>query len=133
MKSRILQVLVLMIFCNASIAQELISNNGVQNEVRAALSSFDLPQKIDALTTLVAVDTLPVRGIRYIYKLDAEGGNAAENEQGFRAIKANLIQQLCNNPQLIWYKQNFVDMEYLYLDRNESEWFRTRINANDCL
>ena len=48
MKSRILQVLVLMIFCNASIAQELISNNGVQNEVRAALSSFDLPQKIDA-------------------------------------------------------------------------------------
>lgn len=132
MKSRILQVLVLMIFCNASFAQELISNNGVQNEVRAALSSFDLPQKIDALTTLIAVDTLPVRGIQYIYKLDAEGGNVAENEQAFRAMKANLIQQLCNNPQLIWYKQNFVDMEYLYLDRNESEWFRTRINSNDC-
>ena len=132
MKSRILQLLFLMIFYKASFAQELISNDNVQNEIRAALSSFDLPQKIDALTTLVAVDALPVRGIQYIYKLDAEGGNPAENEQGFRAIKANLIQQLCNNPQLIWYKQNIVDMEYVYLDRNESEWFRTRINSNDC-
>lgn len=96
------------------------------------MSSFKLPQQVDEITQVIAVDTLPVRGIQYTYQVDAEGGNASENEQAFLAIKGVAVQNLCSESQMIWYKQNFVDMEYIYLDRNGNEWYRFRINSNDC-
>ena len=132
MKSKILQFFLMTVFYNTSAAQELLSNESVQDQISVILPTFDLPQQVDALTTLVAVDLLAVRGISYTYQLDAEGGNAEENEQGFRAIKATVVQALCNNLQMIWYKQNFVDMEYIYLDKSGNVWYRTRINSNDC-
>lgn len=132
MPIKIISLSLILLLSKASYAQELLSNDGVQEQIRAAMSSFKLPQQVDEITQVIAVDTLPVRGIQYTYQVDAEGGNASENEQAFLAIKGVAVQNLCSESQMIWYKQNFVDMEYIYLDRNGNEWYRFRINSNDC-
>ena len=132
MPIKIITLLLILLVSKATFAQELLSNDSVQEQIKAVVSSFELPQQLDALTKMIAVDTLPVRGIQYTYQLDAEGGNASENEQAFRTLKATVVQNLCNNSQMIWFKQNFVDMEYIYLDKNGNEWYRFRINSNDC-
>ena len=55
----------------------------------------------------------------YICKLNLHQDVLIDFHPVFNCIKSTALEALCNNPVIIWYKNNEVEMAYDYLDKDE--------------
>lgn len=115
--------------------KELLSNQQVQNQIESMINATDLPMQIDEMTSLVNMKTMETRGLQYLYQL----GVSKSDLGGERGVKMTIdmvrkqgISTFCNNPAMLWYKTNFVELMYTYYDRNEDKLADFRITPNDC-
>ena len=128
---------ILMFFCLSqnAFSQALLSNNEVRSEIMKYINVQEVPVQMDKLTTLQSVEVFGVRGIQYNYKLGLTISDLG-GEIGLKTIKKNLFSQnlnsYCENPALIWYKKNVVEMVWKYFDKNNSDLLTIRVDSNDC-
>ena len=128
---------ILMFFCLSqnAFSQALLSNNEVRSEIMKYINVQEVPVQMDKLTTLQSVEVFGVRGIQYNYKLGLTISDLG-GEIGLKTIKKNLFSQnlnsYCENPALIWYKENVVEMVWKYFDKNNSDLLTIRVDSNDC-
>ena len=87
------------------------------------------------MTTLQSVEEFGIRGIQYNYQLNLTVSDLG-GEVGLKNVNKTLTSQnlnvYCDNPTLLWYKDNVVEMVWKYRDKNNLDLFKIRINANDC-
>lgn len=131
-------ILVILIYLSAlhtTFAQALLSNDAVSQAIQQYISAQEVPLKIDQVTTLQSVEEFGIRGIQYNYQLNLTV-NDLGGEVGLKNVNKTLTSQnlnvYCDNPTLLWYKDNVVEMVWKYRDKNNSDLFIIRINANDC-
>jgi hypothetical protein len=127
----------LIFFCLSqnAFSQALLPNNEVRNAVQQYINSQEVPFQIDQVTTLQSVEVFGVRGIQYNYQISLTISDMG-GETGVRNINNNIsssnLTSYCDNPALIWYKENVVEMVWKYIDKNNSDLFTIRIDSNDC-
>ena len=116
-------------------AQALLSNNEVSQAIQQYINAQEVPLKIDQVTTLQSVEEFGIRGIQYNYQLNLTVDDLG-GEVGLKNVNKTLTSQnlnvYCDNPTLLWYKDNVVEMVWKYRDKNNLDLFKIRINANDC-
>jgi hypothetical protein len=131
----ILAILIYLSALHTTFAQALLSNNAVSQAIQQYINSQEVPLKIDQVTTLQSVEEFGVRGIQYNYQLNLTV-NDLGGEVGLKNVNQTLTSQnlnvYCDNPTLLWYKDNVVEMVWKYRDKNNLDLFKIRINANDC-
>ena len=131
----ILAILIYLSALHTTFAQALLSNNAVSQAIQQYINSQEVPLKIDQVTTLQSVEEFGVRGIQYNYQLNLTV-NDLGGEVGLKNVNQTLMSQnlnvYCDNPTLLWYKDNVVEMVWKYRDKNNLDLFKIRINANDC-
>ena len=106
-----------------------LSNAEVRNAIQSYINTQEFPQQIDAVTTLVEIETT-ARGIAYIYQLSMSADQTPVAT--FKAVKTNAITNLCTNAAMTWYKSNDVEMIYYYLDNEEELISLYKISSSDC-
>ena len=131
-------ILVILIYLSAlhtTFAQALLSNDAVSQAIQQYINAQEVPLKIDQVTTLQSVEEFGIRGIQYNYQLNLTV-NDLGGEVGLKNVNKTLTSQnlnvYCDNPTLLWYKDNVVEMVWKYRDKNNLDLFKIRINANDC-
>ncbi|MGB0634854.1 MAG: hypothetical protein ACPGKG_04575 [Paracoccaceae bacterium] len=131
----ILAILIYLSALHTTFAQALLSNDAVSQAIQQYISAQEVPLKIDQVTTLQSVEEFGIRGIQYNYQLNLTV-NDLGGEVGLKNVNKTLTSQnlnvYCDNPTLLWYKDNVVEMVWKYRDKNNSDLFIIRINANDC-
>ena len=116
-----------------SVASHAESNLEIRNTIQADvinLSTF--PQDLgDGVTTLSNITT-STRGIVYIYNLSID----QDELLNLSTISSNLYKQnlnnLCTNNILSWYKNNNVEMSYIYYDQSDNLVTLFKISSIDC-
>jgi len=116
-----------------SVASHAESNLEIRNTIQADvinLSTF--PQDLgDGVTTLSNITT-STRGIVYIYNLSLD----QDELSNLSALSSNLYKQnlnnLCTNNILSWYKNNNVEMSYIYYDQSDNLVTLFKISSIDC-
>jgi len=116
-----------------SVASHAESNLEIRNTIQADvinLSTF--PQDLgDGVTTLSNITT-STRGIVYIYNLSLD----QDELSNLSALSSNLYKQnlnnLCTNNILSWYKNNNVEMSYIYYDQSDNLITLFKISSIDC-
>ena len=73
---------------------------------------------MDELTMMIDTVTTS-RGILYTYQLNLHQDDLIDFRPVFNSIKSTALEALCNNPAMIWYKNNEVEMTYEYLDKDD--------------
>ena len=131
-------ILVILIYLSAlhtTFVQALLSNNAVSQAIQQYINAQEVPFKIDQVTTLQSVEEFGIRGIQYNYQLNLTV-NDLGGEVGLKNVNQTLTSQnlnvYCDNPTLLWYKDNVVEMVWKYRDKNNLDLYKIRINANDC-
>ena len=131
----ILAILIYLSALHTTFAQALLSNNEVSQAIQQYINAQEVPLKIDQVTTLQSVEEFGIRGIQYNYQLNLTV-NDLGGEVGLKNVNKTLTSQnlnvYCENPTLLWYKDNVVEMVWKYRDKNNLDLFKIRINANDC-
>lgn len=131
----ILAILIYLSALHTTFAQALLSNDAVSQAIQQYINAQEVPLKIDQVTTLQSVEEFGIRGIQYNYQLNLTV-NDLGGEVGLKNVNKTLTSQnlnvYCDNPTLLWYKDNIVEMVWKYRDKNNSDLFIIRINANDC-
>ena len=139
---RLKTVFFVIIFSGASgvaYASDLISNEKVSEQIMLMIESAEptLPQDIDAMTTLVAGGAFGVRGFEYKYVLGMTKDQIL-NSTGLdlSALKASVrvgtVKSYCEQELMYWFRDNFVELKWAYVDVNNQELFALRVNPNDC-
>ena len=139
---RLKTVFFVIIFSGASgvaYASDLISNEKVSEQIMLMIESAEptLPQDIDAMTTLVAGGAFGVRGFEYKYVLGTTKDKIL-NSTGLdlSALKASVrvgtVKSYCEQELMYWFRDNFVELKWAYVDVNNQELFALRVNPNDC-
>ena len=120
---------------HTTFAQALLSNDAVSQAIQQYINAQEVPLKIDQVTTLQSVEEFGIRGIQYNYQLNLTVSDLG-GEVGLKNVNKTLTSQnlnvYCDNPTLLWYKDNVVEMVWKYRDKNNLDLFKIRINANDC-
>ena len=120
---------------HTTFAEALLSNNEVSQAIQQYINAQEVPLKIDQVTTLQSVEEFGIRGIQYNYQLNLTVSDLG-GEVGLKNVNKTLTSQnlnvYCDNPTLLWYKDNVVEMVWKYRDKNNLDLFKIRINANDC-
>lgn len=131
----ILAILIYLSALHTTFAQALLSNDAVSQAIQQYINAQEVPLKIDQVTTLQSVEEFGIRGIQYNYQLNLTV-NDLGGEVGLKNVNKTLTSQnlnvYCDNPTLLWYKDNVVEMVWKYRDKNNLDLFKIRINANDC-
>lgn len=131
----ILAILIYLSALHTTFAQALLSNDAVSQAIQQYINAQEVPLKIDQVTTLQSVEEFGIRGIQYNYQLNLTV-NDLGGEVGLKNVNKTLTSQnlnvYCDNPTLLWYKDNIVEMVWKYRDKNNLDLFKIRINANDC-
>jgi len=118
-----------------ALSQDLLSDAEVQSEIQMAINATPLPSQIDQLTTLTSMQIFGVRGLQYNYTLGlnrSDLGGDAQINTALNTIRNSAKDTLCNNPAMIWYKSNFVELRYVYYDKSSEHVFDFRLTPNDC-
>ena len=105
------------------------SDAEVRNEIQAYINTVTFPQKIDDITQINEILTSS-RGIVYLYEINLRRDQFPLSS--IDSIKKNAISTLCNNPALVWYKSNDVNMSYVYFDNKEDMISLFNINSKNC-
>tara|TARA_Y100000385_G_C12692948_1_gene467163 strand:- start:102 stop:530 length:429 start_codon:yes stop_codon:yes gene_type:complete len=128
-------MLFLVMFSSQASAQSLLSNVEVQAEISAAIEASPMPQQLDQVTVLESMKLFGVRGLQYNYKLGLTktdlGGEAALDLM-VQTMKNQTKNVFCNNPAMLWYKTNFVELNYVYRDKDNAPLMEFRLTPNDC-
>ena len=114
-KIKIITITISLIFMTAN-PLFAYSDAEVRNEIQAYINTATLPQKIDDITQVNEILTSS-RGIVYLYEIN---------------MKKIAISTLCTNPALVWYKNNNVNMSYIYFDNKEDIISLFKINSKNC-
>ena len=93
------------------------------------INTVTFPQKIDDITQINEILTSS-RGIVYLYEINLRRDQFPLSS--IDSIKKNAISTLCNNPALVWYKNNDVNMSYVYFDNKEDMISLFNINSKNC-
>ena len=122
-----------LVMSQTAFAQSLLSDSQVKDEIDKFVT--DVPTQIDEITTLESMEFFGVRGLQYNYKLGVPLSDL--NSQGdvtrlMHFVRNNSINGLCTNPVMNWYKSNFVELKYTYVDSTNSQLFELRVTPNDC-
>ena len=105
------------------------SDAEVRNEIQAYINTVKFPQQIDEITQISEILT-STRGIVYLYEINMRRDQFPLSS--IDSIKKNTISTLCNNPALAWYKNNNVNLSYVYLDNKEDMISLFNINSKNC-
>ena len=117
---------------------KLMSNIQVKYQILVAIEGLKgmLPMQVDEFnTTLFKIKPFGVRGVEMFYRKDTTKDEYEEYEA--RAIHELYLKKLqihnyCNNTTLIWYRNEFVEQKWTYLDKNDEHLLSIRGNPNDC-
>tara|TARA_A100001011_G_C13840098_1_gene646545 strand:+ start:386 stop:646 length:261 start_codon:yes stop_codon:yes gene_type:complete len=86
---------------------------------------------MDEITLLIGVQT-STRGIVYNYELKLSQDEIANFPQAFDSIQRGAISSLCEDPALLWYKENGVEMIYTYMDNEKNLLTIFKIHSSNC-
>ena len=113
---------------------KLMSNIQVNYQLALFVESMKplLPQQLDAVTTAIDVKSFGVRGIEYFYKLNMTKEQMLKIPMFKSMAKNDKIKFYCTNQGLYWYREEFVEMKWTYLDKNDEHYLSIRGNPNDC-
>ena len=139
---RVKTVFFVIIFLGASgvaYASDLVSNEKASEQIMIMIASLEptLPQEIDPMTTLVAVGSFGVRGFEYKYVLgmtkDQILNSTGLNLSALKAsVRVGTVKSYCEQELMYWFRDNFVELKWAYVDVNNQELFALRVNPNDC-
>ena len=108
---------------------DLEIRNMIQSQV---IDSSTLPQDLgDGVTKLVDMTT-STRGIVYIYNLSLDQTQLPPLSTFSSNLYKNQLNLLCTNPTLTWYKDNDVEMSYIYYDQSDNLITLFKVSSVDC-
>ena len=128
-------VLFFVMFSSQASAQSLLSDVEVQAEISAAIKASPMPQQLDQVTVLESMQQFGVRGLQYNYKLGltkTDLGGDARLASVVQTLKNQSKNTFCTNPVMLWYKTNFVELNYVYRDKANAPLMEFRLTPNDC-
>ncbi len=122
--------LILLLFY-ATISYSL-SNQEVRNAIKNWIKTQEYPQDMDEITLMIDTN-VTTRGILYSYQLKLSQDNLEDFRNVFQSIKSSALDALCNNPAMLWYKKNKVEMTYEYYDEDDNIITIFKIHSSLCL
>jgi hypothetical protein len=103
--------------------------NAIQTEV---INPSVFPQDLGDGVTVLSNITTSTRGIVYIYNLSLD----QDQLPNLSNLSSNLYKQnlnmLCTNSSMNWYKNNNVEMSYIYYDQSDNLVTLFKISSIDC-
>ena len=103
--------------------------NAIQAEV---INPAVFPQDLGDGVTVLSNITTSTRGIVYIYNLRLD----QDQLPNLSALSSQLYKQnlnmLCTNAAMNWYKNNNVEMSYIYYDQSDNLVTLFKISSIDC-
>ncbi|MFL2801795.1 MAG: hypothetical protein ACJ0DD_03425 [Paracoccaceae bacterium] len=124
-----LSLLILLLFyANFSYS---LSNQEVRNAIQDWIKTQEFPQDMDELTLLIDTNVTS-RGILYSYQLKLKQDDLEDFRQVFKSIKSSALDALCNNPTMLWYKNNKIEMTYEYYDEDDNIITIFKIHGSSC-
>ena len=108
-----------------------LSNQEVRNAIQNWIKTQEFPQYMDELTLIIDTN-VTARGVLYSYQLKLSQDDLEDFRQVFKSIKSSALDALCNNPTLLWYKNNKVEMTYEYYDEDDNLITIFKIHSSSC-
>ena len=108
-----------------------LSNQEVRNVIKNWIKTQDYPQDMDEITLMIDTN-VTTRGVLYSYQLKLNQDDLEDFRQVFQSIKSSALDALCNNPAMLWYKKNKVEMTYEYYDKDENIITIFKIHSSLC-
>ena len=109
-----------------------LSNQEVRDAIQDWIKTQEYPQDMDEITLMIDTN-ITTRGILYSYQLKLHQDDIEDFRQVFQSIKFSALDALCNNPAMLWYKKNKVEMTYEYYDEDENIITIFKIHSSLCL
>ena len=109
-----------------------LSNQEVRNAIKNWIKTQEYPQDMDEITLMIDTN-VTTRGILYSYQLKLSQDNLEDFRNVFQSIKSSALDALCNNPAMLWYKKNKVEMTYEYYDEDDNIITIFKIHSSLCL
>ena len=109
-----------------------LSNQEVRNAIQNWITTQEYPQDMDEITLMIDTN-VTTRGILYSYQLKLNQDDLEDFRQVFQSIKSSALDALCNNPAMLWYKKNKVEMPYEYYDEDDNIITIFKIHSSLCL
>ena len=109
-----------------------LSNQEVRDAIQDWIKTQEYPQDMDEITLMIDTN-ITTRGILYSYQLKLHQDDIEDFRQVFQSIKSSALDALCNNPAMLWYKKNKVEMTYEYYDEDENIITIFKIHSSLCL
>ena len=109
-----------------------LSNQQVRSELHAVEKIFNLPMQIDAATQITSVSVYGARGFMYTYKLLMSENDLPNIWLDRSQLKHTVLNNLCTNEAMYWYKDNNIDLIYQYLDEDNDPLMIFSINSTGC-
>ena len=122
-------LILLLFYANFSFS---LSNQEVRNAIQDWITTQEYPQDMDEITLMIDTN-VTTRGILYSYQLKLNQDDLEDFRQVFQSIKSSALDALCNNPAMLWYKKNKVEMTYEYYDEDENIITIFKIHSSLCL
>ena len=122
-------LILLLFYANFSYS---LSNQEVRNAIQDWIKTQEYPQDMDEITLMIDAN-ITTRGILYSYQLKLNQDDIEDFQQVFQSIKSSALDALCNNPAMLWYKKNKVEMTYEYYDEDENIITIFKIHSSLCL
>ena len=122
-------LILLLFYANFSYS---LSNQEVRNAIQDWIKTQEYPQDMDEITLMIDAN-ITTRGILYSYQLKLNQDDIEDFRQVFQSIKSSALDALCNNPAMLWYKKNKVEMTYEYYDEDENIITIFKIHSSLCL
>ena len=122
-------LILLLFYANFSYS---LSNQEVRNAIQDWITTQEYPQDMDEITLMIDTN-VTTRGILYSYQLKLNQDDLEDFRQVFQSIKSSALDALCNNPAMLWYKKNKVEMTYEYYDEDNNIITIFKIHSSLCL
>ena len=123
--------LLILLFFYANFCYSL-SNQEVRDAIQDWIKTQEYPQDMDEITLMIDTN-ITTRGILYSYQLKLHQDDIEDFRQVFQSIKSSALDALCNNPAMLWYKKNKVEMTYEYYDEDDNIITIFKIHSSLCL
>ena len=108
-----------------------LSNQEVRDAIQDWIKTQEYPQNMDEITLMIDTN-ITTRGILYSYQLKLHQDDIEDFRQVFQSIKSSALDALCNNPAMLWYKKNKVEMTYEYFDKDDNIITIFKIHSSLC-
>ena len=131
---KFLLVMLCIFITNNIYASKLISNEEVRVQVLSMIESLKptLPQQVDKNTTWFDMKPFGVRGLEYFYKVNMTKEQISKIPNVQTALNNMQVKQYCTTSGLEGFRDEFVEMKWSYIDKNNENIFSLRANPNDC-